>query len=79
MIDVPLAVAVPLAAWVETETLVAAPPVILRAMALLADPLPTVWLTVPATGGGTVMVTLTVAGADVPLGLVAVYWKLSGP
>ena len=78
MIDVPLAVAVPLAAWVETDTLAAAPPVRLRVMALPEEPLATVWLTGLATGGARTVI-VAVAAVEVPLMLVALYWKVSVP
>lgn len=47
---VPLAVAVPWAAWVPTATLVAAPPVMLRVMGLALLLAATEALTGPVTG-----------------------------
>ena len=46
----PLAVAVPWVAWVDTTALVAAPPLSLRAIAVLVQFSATVWLTLLATG-----------------------------
>ena len=53
MIDVPLAVAVPWLAAVETATLVGAPPVMFSVMGLLLLPCATVALLAFATGAAT--------------------------
>ena len=79
MIDVPLAVAEPWLACVETATLVAVPPVMLRVIVSLDELKATVALTLFATGAAGLTVIETVAAADVPTSLDAVYWKLSEP
>ena len=71
MIEVPLAVAVPWAAWLDTATLVGAPPERLSVIGLPADPKATVAEAAPAIGAWTT-VMLTVAGAELPRTLVAV-------
>jgi len=79
VIEVPLAVAAPFVGCAETMTLAAAPPVMFSVIASLVELAATFALTAPATGGGGLTVIETVAGADAPVALDAVYWKLSAP